>query len=104
MDQPQVAIGPSHGRLDDQMQHVEANAERHRYDAADLRHDLVERDRDVGNLRRRGVRGVRHGTDCAGRSGGWLGQAYSPNTLVQSNEHTGRAAAQGATRGSYTKH
>jgi hypothetical protein len=27
MDQPQVAVGPSNGPLDDQMQHIQANAE-----------------------------------------------------------------------------
>jgi len=87
-------------RLDDQMQHVQANAEWHSYDAADLRHDLVERDRDVGNLRGRGVRGFWHGADCAGPSGGGLGQAYSING--QSSGIRVAPLHRGAIRGRYT--
>jgi hypothetical protein len=53
------------------VQHVETDAERHRHDAADLRHDVLERDRDVGNLRRRGVGGFERAPIVPnGRAGG----------------------------------
>jgi hypothetical protein len=38
-----MAIGSSHGCLNDQIQHVEVNAKRQSYDTGNLRHDLVDR-------------------------------------------------------------
>ena len=66
-----MTVAPAHGCLNHEMQHVEMNAEGHRHDAADLGHDLVDGDLQVGNLLGLIAHWLGHGDTVAVMHGGW---------------------------------